>query len=120
MAPGVLGTVLDIDSINQTYSLLFDLVGLLCYITQKGRWRLVGWIACTYVATLFKENGITWFVITPLLAGIFLHHSKQTAFRFVAVGVLCVLLYAAVRLSFPVNHSPFNLSLIHISEPTRP
>ena len=108
MAPGVLGTVLDIDSINQTYSLLFDLVGLLCYITQKGRWRLIGWIACTYVATLFKENGITWFVITPLLAGIFLHHSKQTAFRFVAVGVLCVLLYAAVRLSFPVNHSPFN------------
>ena len=108
MAPGVLGTVLDIDSLNQTYSLLFDLMGLLCFVSLEGRWRLVGWIACTYMATLFKENGIMWFVIMPLLASMFLHCSKKTIFRFVAVGMCCALLYVAVRLSFPVNHSPFN------------
>ena len=104
MAPGVLGTVLDIDSLNQTYSLLFDLMGLLCFVTLEGRWRLVGWIACTYVATLFKENGIMWFVITPLLASMFLHCSKKTIFRFVAVGMCCALCRCPVE--FPGQPQP--------------
>lgn len=70
LTPSILGAIFDTDAVNQTGALFFDLLGFYIYaFARKG--HVAGWLLLTFIATLFKENGITWFVITPLLAWTF-------------------------------------------------
>lgn len=64
LSPGMLGTLLDIDSINQAYATCWGLFSLLLY--QRGcKWQ---WMACVIIATFCKENGIMYAVIPPMLS----------------------------------------------------
>ena len=63
LSPGMLGTVLDIDSANQAYATCWGLASLLFYMQgRKGLWML-----CVVIATFCKENGIVYAVIPPLM-----------------------------------------------------
>ncbi len=56
LSPAMLGTVLDIDSVNQAYATCWGLLSLLFY--QRGKkWQ---WILCVMIATFCKENGIMY------------------------------------------------------------
>lgn len=97
ISPAMLGTVLGIDSLNQAYSQTWGLLGTLAYLNLKGRTRVPAWLACTLVATLCKENGVTFFAIPQVLA----YASGKATLRQVAKdtlwAVLTVAAYYAAR-----------------------
>lgn len=98
--PAIVGTVFDTDSINQTGALLFDLLGLLAYVSLRGFSKYAVWIALTLTATLFKENGITWLVITPLIA-MWTDAGQKHIGKAVSTGLLAAAAYGVVRLLLP-------------------
>lgn len=63
LSPGMICTVLDIDSANQVYATCWGLASLILYL-QHHRWL---WIACVIIATLCKENGIMYAFIPPFI-----------------------------------------------------
>lgn len=114
ISPAMLGTVFDTDGMNQVGSLCFNMLGWIAYLRYTTLYNrkdiyskarrylpLAGWIVLTWLATLFKENGITWFVVAPLLAwSIGKANNRLTVYN-VVVGLGAALLYAVVRLSLP-------------------
>lgn len=114
VSPAMLGTVFDTDGMNQVGCLCFCMLGLFAYLRfaessethalcpkRKNYLPLAAWIVLTWLATLFKENGITWFVVAPLLAwSLGKTHDKATI-RNIVIGLAAALLYAVVRLSLP-------------------
>ncbi len=62
LSTAILGTVLDIDSINQVYSQFWGLAAMWFYQKDK-KWL---WIICFLIATLAKENGIV-FAVIPII-----------------------------------------------------
>lgn len=99
--PAIMGTIFDTDSINQTGAMLFDLLGLLAYVSIRGKGRYAAWIALTLTATLFKENGITWLVITPLVAAVWTGVGRKPTGKAVFWGLMAAMVYGVVRLSLP-------------------
>lgn len=61
LSTAMLGTVLDIDSVNQVYSQFWGLMALWFYQKEK-KWL---WIVCFLIATFVKENGIM-FAFIPI------------------------------------------------------
>lgn len=67
LSPAMVATVLNTDSINQVYSQLWGLTGLLIYLRMQGRKKYVLWGITLLLATLSKENGIMWAWVTPMV-----------------------------------------------------
>ena len=67
LSPATLGTVLDIDSLNQTYSLLWGLLALHSYIYMQGKPRIILWLVCSLLSIFSKESGYIWFVCPPMI-----------------------------------------------------
>lgn len=67
LSSGTLGTVLNIDSLNQIYSLLWGLLALYSYISLSGHRRLVLWLLCSLLSVFAKESGYIWFVCPPFI-----------------------------------------------------
>lgn len=116
LAPGMLGTVLDIDSINQTYSALWGLIGLLLFLRYQGSVRIACYVVCCYFAVLSKENGILWFAIIPLFAWGINRLSMRCLWQFAGLAFGCILLYGIARLSLPnsgmyVNNEYYSFAL---------
>lgn len=103
LAPAMLGTVLDIDSINQTYSALWGLVGLWLFLRCQGIVRIVSYVICCFLAMFSKENGVLWFAIIPLFAWGFCRLSLRRLYWFVSLALACVAIYGIARLSLPDN-----------------
>lgn len=114
ITPAMLGTVFDTDDINQVACLCFDMLGLIAYLQftrlyeakdvsskQQLYLPLAGWIVLTWLATLFKENGITWFVVTPLLVWSLGKTNNKLTVRHIVIGMAAASLYAVVRFSLP-------------------
>ena len=101
LSPCVLGTVLSCDSINQTYSQLWGLLSLWCFLSMRGRARYAVWAVCVFVAALAKENGLAWAMVPPVMAWTFSRADRRTFWQLVAVGMAVSLAYAAIRLSLP-------------------
>lgn len=99
--PAIVGTIFDTDSINQTGAMLFDLLGLLAYVSIRGKGGCAVWIALTLTATLFKENGITWLVITPLMAAAWTGVGRKPTVKAVFCGLTAAVAYGVVRLLLP-------------------
>lgn len=101
-SPAMLGTVLGIDSPNQACSLLCGLLALLAYTDNtrlpRPAQRIAAWAALTIVATLFKENGLAWALIPPVLSYGFGRCDSRRLVRALAVGVALCCLYLAIRL----------------------
>ena len=114
ISPAMLGTVFDTDGMNQVASLCFSMLGLMAYLCftrhcehkgsyskEKRYWSLAAWILLTWLATLFKENGITWFVVAPLLVWSLGKTNRRQTVNGVGIGMAAALVYGVVRLSLP-------------------
>lgn len=116
LCPCVLGTVLSVDGLNQTYSQLWGLAATLAYLTQREKKRLACWALFTFCAAWAKDNGIAWAVVPPMLAFAFDRIDRKTLVRHFALGMVLAVAYGALRLSLPktVIYNPdyyeFNLT----------
>jgi hypothetical protein len=77
MLPATMATVTAIDSQNQVYALLTGLISFFVYI-RKGKYKYVVWPIMIFLATLFKENGLMWALICPILAYCFDFIDRKT------------------------------------------
>lgn len=67
LSSGTLGTVLNIDSLNQVYSLLWGLLALYSYINLSGYRKLILWLVCALLSVFAKESGYVWFLFPPFI-----------------------------------------------------
>ena len=92
IAPATMATVTAIDSQNQVYALIFGIFSFLCYIRLQKRKYLV-WIILVFIAALWKENGLMWALITPILAYGFDFIDLKTLKRDLLVGIAVIVAY---------------------------
>lgn len=67
IVPATMATVSAVDSMNQVYALICGITSFLFYGKLK-KGKYVVWIAMLFIATWFKENGLMWALIGPVLA----------------------------------------------------
>ena len=101
ISPATLGTVLGIDSLNQTYSQLWCLAGTWAYLSLKGRKKTAIWLVCVTIATLVKESGIMFFIIPQMLSYAVKKHDlrRLATDTAIAAGVAAVYVLARISLS---------------------
>ena len=67
IAPATMATVSAVDGMNQVYALVCGIISFLFYVKLK-KGKYVAWISMLFIATWFKENGLMWVLIGPVLA----------------------------------------------------
>lgn len=88
LSSGTLGTILNIDSLNQVYSLLWGLLALYSYISLSGYRKLILWLVCALLSIFAKESGYVWFLFPPFIVwGI-----GKERFNYVIRHLLCACL----------------------------
>lgn len=101
---GMMGTVLGIDSINQAMATTLGLLSLLAYIPKNScKPHYVTWITLAIAATLMKENGIAWTVITPIIAYGMALTDRKTMYKALAAGMTAAAAYMALRFMLADN-----------------
>lgn len=103
MSPAVLGTLLNCDSLNQTYSALFGLLSVYVFITAGSRHRHWLYAVMVLIAALWKENGLAWAAATPLFAWMISPESRREIRRSIAWCVVICIVYFAARASLQVG-----------------
>lgn len=101
LSPCMLGTVLSCDALNQTYSQVWGLGAVWCYIAMRGRKRYAAWAVCVMMAALAKDNGIAWAVVPPMVAYAFDRCDRRMLVRGIVFGLSVAVVYAVVRISLP-------------------
>ena len=100
IVPATMATVTAIDSMNQVYSLLFGIISFLSYI-KLNRWKYPIWITIVIVATWWKENGLMWALITPILAYGFDYIDRPKLKKDLIVGFTIAIGYALAIILLP-------------------
>lgn len=95
IVPATMATVTAIDSQNQVYALVIDLVAFLFYI-HHNKFKYCFWPILIFLATLFKENGLMWALICPVLAFGFDLIDKKTLKKDLVVGLGIMIAYALI------------------------
>ena len=93
IVPATMATVTAIDSQNQVYALTTDLIAFLFYV-KNSKNKYIFWPILIFLATLFKENGLMWALICPVLAYGFDLIDKKTLKKDLLVGLGIMLAYA--------------------------
>ena len=104
ITPSMLATVLAVDGLNQAYASLWGMVSLLLYLKVSVCRKYFLWLFAVVIATLCKENGLMWALITPLVAYAFSkdsHESLTQLKRHLLAGLLLCILYALAILLLP-------------------
>ena len=91
--PATMATVTAIDSQNQVYALTTDLIAFLFYV-KNSKNKYIFWPILIFLATLFKENGLMWALICPVLAYGFDLIDKKTLKKDLLVGLGIMIAYA--------------------------
>ena len=100
ISPATMATVSAIDSMNQVYALMCGISSFLVYIKVK-HGRYVVWILTIFIATWWKENGLMWALICPILAyGFDLIRPKRFK-RDMIIGVSVMIAYALAIFLLP-------------------
>ncbi len=100
LAPATMATVTAIDSQNQVYAHIVDIIAFLCYIKlKKGKYIVCFFLI--FLATLCKENGLMWALICPILAFGFDFIDKQTLKKDILFGIGIVFSYFIVITLLP-------------------
>lgn len=103
-SPAMLATVLDIDSMNQTFALMW---GLLCVYMAMSHvsLRRIGMGLTLLLSILCKENGLCFILVIPLLL-YFLHFQtrRQVLHEFLFLATVGVL-YLIVRFCLPQHQA---------------
>ena len=92
VVPATMATVTAIDSQNQVYALTFGILSFLSYIRQN-RYKYLAWPVMVFIATLCKENGLMWALISPVLAFGFDFIDKKTLKRDLLIGIAVMAFY---------------------------
>ena len=100
VTPATMATVSAIDSQNQVYALTCDIIAFLLYIKQK-RGKYPVFISLLFLATLFKENGLMWAWICPVLAYGFDFIDKKILKKDLIIGIAIMVGYALAILLLP-------------------
>lgn len=95
IVPATMATVTAIDSQNQVYALTTDLVAFLFYV-KNNRYKYLIWPILIFLATLFKENGLMWALICPILAFGFGFIDKKNLKKDILLGLGIMIVYALV------------------------
>ncbi|MDE6012981.1 MAG: hypothetical protein K2G91_09660 [Prevotella sp.] len=93
ITPATMATVLAVDSQNQTYALMWDIIAFLIYIKQK-KDKYILWTISIFLATWSKENGLMWAVICPILAYGFNFIEKKQLRKDLLIGICIMVVYA--------------------------
>ena len=93
--PATMATVTAIDSQNQVYALTTDLIAFLFYV-KNSKNKYIFWPILIFLATLFKENGLMWALICPVLAYGFDLIDKKTLKKDLFVGLGIMIAYALI------------------------
>lgn len=97
LSPAILGTVLGIDALNQTYSAFWGLLGMWFYLRSRDRANVGLWLLCTVIATFAKENGMAYFVIPQIVAWGFGKVTMRQALSHTGLALLIIIAYFAAR-----------------------
>lgn len=116
ITPAAMATVSAVDSQNQVYALTCDVIALLLYVKLKKR-KYIVWITLVFLATLFKENGLMWALICPILAYGFDLIDKKTFKKDILAGFGIMAMYALVITILPKDitiHSEYVPSITKV------
>ncbi len=100
VTPATMATVSAIDSQNQVYALTCGIIAFLFYCQLK-KGKYIVWTCLIFLATLFKENGLMWAWICPILAYGFDLIERKTLKRDLLVGTAIMVAYALAILLLP-------------------
>ncbi len=100
ISPATMATVTAVDSQNQVFALTWGVVAFLFYIKRSER-KYVTWIPLVFLATLFKENGLMWAWICPVLAYGFDLTDRRTLKKDLLTGTAIMAGYALAILLLP-------------------
>lgn len=100
ITPATMATVLAVDSMNQTYALMWGMTAFVSYIKLK-RIKYIVWIPLIFIATLCKENGLMWALICPILAFGFDIIDKRTLKKDVLIAMVIMIAYALIIILSP-------------------
>lgn len=98
--PATMATATAIDSQNQVFALTCDTIAFLLYIKMK-RGKYLVWILLILLATLFKENGLMWALIGPILAFGFDFIDQKTLKKDLLIGVAIMVIYTLAIVIMP-------------------
>lgn len=105
LSPGMLGSVLGVDSLNQIYASFWGLMALYVYLRTK---KAAIPLAFVLIATFSKENGLAWAVVPPLVAWAMDIVSRKKAIRDIAYGLCLAVVYMIVRLLLSSYYAEVN------------
>lgn len=100
--PATMATVTAVDSQNQVFALTCDMIAFLLYINMK-RAKYIVWILLIFLATLFKENGLMWALICPILAYGFDYIDQKTLKKDLLIGIGIMVIYTLAIVIMPKN-----------------
>ena len=100
IAPVTMATVTAIDSMNQVYALLFGIISFLLFI-KLNKWKYIAWITTIIIATWWKENGLMWALITPILAFGFDFIDRNSFKKSLIIGIVIIAGYAFAIIILP-------------------
>lgn len=100
ISPATMATVTAVDSQNQVFALTCDMIAFLLYVKLK-KGKYIFWISLIFLATLFKENGLMWAWICPILAYGFDFIDKKILKKDLLVGIAIMVAYALAILLLP-------------------
>ncbi len=100
ITPAAMATVLAVDGLNQTYSLLWGMVAFLIYISRI-RAKYLLWILAIVLAAMCKENGLMWALICPVIAYGFNLTGKAAFRKDILIGVAIMGCYAIAIFILP-------------------
>lgn len=102
IAPAVMATVTAVDSMNQVYALIFDIIAFLFYILLH-RMKYIMWIIMIIIAAWWKENGLMWALICPILAYGFYYIDRKILKKDILIGISIMIAYALTIYLLPKN-----------------
>ena len=97
LSSGTLGTVLNIDSLNQVYSLLWGLLALYSYISLSGYRKLLLWLVCALLSVFAKESGYVWFLFPPFIVWSIGKERFNYVIRHLLCACLVFVFYLVIR-----------------------
>ena len=103
ITPSVLATTLAVDGLNQTYANLWGMMALIIYLTMKGSKKYIVWITMVAIATLCKENGLMWIMISPVFAFGFDFIDAKKLKKDLIIGGAILFIYALLIVLLPSN-----------------
>ena len=100
ISPCVLGNLLSCDATNQSFAHFFGFLSVYLYL-KNIRYIYLIWPICIYLSAAFKDNGIAWAIIPPIINYAFYPIKKKKFLNNLIFGFGIAIVYAITRLCIP-------------------